>query len=117
MIFFAFPFLLMLVGLYALLFRENFIKKIIGLVVLSNGVHLLLITIGFRGSLETAMPPIMSLPELTQTFLTTAVDPIPQALVLTSIVINVSILALALAIAIQAYHHFGTLKTKEWREE
>lgn len=112
---YAFPFLLMLIGLFALLFRDNLVKKIMGLGVFTNGVHLLLITIGFRGSLGTATAPIMPLPTLTEHFLTTAVDPIPQALVLTSIVINLSILALGLGLSIHAYSHFGTLRTKEWK--
>jgi len=111
---FVFSFLLMLAGLFALLFRDNIIKKIIGLGVLTNGIHLLLITIGFRGTFETAIPPILPTPQTTATFLATAVDPIPQALVLTSIVINVSILALGLALSMHAYRQFGTLKTKEW---
>lgn len=114
MIVYIFPFLLMLIGLSALLFRTNLIKKIIGLGILTNGIHLLLITVGSRGAISTAVAPILSGPEVTPTFLATAVDPLPQAIVLTSIVINVSILALGLAIAIHAYRHFGTLRTNEW---
>jgi len=40
---------------------------------------------------------------------TPVVDPVPQALVLTAIVIGVGVLALALALAIQVYRHYGTL--------
>lgn len=116
MIVYIFPFLMMLFGIFALLFRDNLIKKIIGLGVLTNGIHLLFITLGFRGSIGTAIPPILSSPEVTGPFLSGAVDPLPQAVVLTSIVINVSIFALGLAIAIHAYRQFGTLKTREWGE-
>ena len=44
---------------------------------------------------------------------TAMVDPLPQALVLTSIVIDVGVLALALALAIRVHEAFGTLDTRE----
>ena len=114
MIPYIFPLIMAAIGISALLFRQNLIKKIIGLGVLTNSIHLLLITIGFRGSIRSAVPPILPTPEVTAQFLTTAVDPLPQAIVLTSIVINLSILAVMLAIAIHAYRQFGTLRTREW---
>jgi multicomponent Na+:H+ antiporter subunit C len=41
------------------------------------------------------------------------VDPVPQALVLTSIVIDMSVTALALIIIIWVYRRFGTAESKE----
>jgi len=38
---------------------------------------------------------------------------VPQALVLTAIVIGVGVLALALALAIQVYRHYGTLDVRK----
>ena len=117
MIPYVFPFLMILLGISALLFRDNLIKKVIGLGVLTNGTHLLLITLGFRGELETAVPPILPTPQVTGFFLANAVDPLPQALVLTSIVINLSIFALGLALAMHAYRRFGTLRTGGWEDD
>ncbi|MBA7666722.1 hypothetical protein ES703_74803 [subsurface metagenome] len=45
------------------------------------------------------------------------VDPVPQALVLTAIVIGVAVLALALSLAIRLYHHYGTLNLRKIREQ
>ena len=45
------------------------------------------------------------------------VDPVPQALVLTAIVIGLAVLALALSLAIRLFHHYGTLNLKKIREQ
>ena len=102
---------LMGLGIYCLVWKSNLVKKIIGLGIFAKAVHLLLITVGFRPG---GIPPIVT-PENIQTFASLSVDPIPQALVLTSIVIDLSITALALSIAILAYRHFKTLKTDKMR--
>ncbi len=45
------------------------------------------------------------------------VDPVPQALVLTTIVIGVAVLALALSLAIRLHHHYGTLNLHNIKEQ
>jgi multicomponent Na+:H+ antiporter subunit C len=45
------------------------------------------------------------------------VDPVPQALVLTAIVIGVAVLALALSLAIRLYQHYGTLNLRKIKEQ
>jgi len=94
---------------YCVAMKPNLIKKIIGLAIFTDAIHLLLITIGSR---ENGIPPIIT-PENVNTFSQFSVDPVPQALVLTSIVISLSITALALCIAIIAYRHFKTLDTEK----
>lgn len=106
--------LLVVLGVYCLMVKRNLIKLIIGLSVMTDGIHLLLISIGYRSG---GIAPIVT-SEFTdnlQAFAQRAVDPIPQALVLTSIVIGVCILALALSLAIYAYRHFGTLDVRKLR--
>jgi multicomponent Na+:H+ antiporter subunit C len=98
---------LILIGLYALVFKRNLIKMIIGITLIQSGVNLFLITLGYRkGSIApiyTSSPGgIMSLP-------------IPQALTLTSIVIGVAVLALMLSLVIQIYRHYGTLDVNKVR--
>ncbi|MEM3518797.1 MAG: NADH-quinone oxidoreductase subunit K, partial [Candidatus Hadarchaeales archaeon] len=80
---------------------------------LTDGIHLFLISLGYR-MVEGASAPIYVGGDLSQ-FAATAVDPLPQALVLTSIVINISVLAFALSLAIYAYRHFGTLDVTAFR--
>jgi multicomponent Na+:H+ antiporter subunit C len=99
--------LLAAVGIYCVVAKPNLIKKIIGLGIFINSVHLLLITMGFRNG---GIAPIVT-PENMGVFAAAAVDPLPQALVLTSIVIQLSVTALALSIAILAYRYLNTLDT------
>ena len=101
---------LIFIGLYIVLVKKNLIKVIIGLSIIDTGVNLFLITIGYiwRGT-----APIYSRPGLSAKAM---VDPVPQALVLTAIVIGVSVLALALSLAIKLYHHYGTLNLRKIKE-
>jgi multisubunit Na+/H+ antiporter MnhC subunit len=98
---------LILVGLYALVFKRNLIKMVIGITLIESGVNLFLITLGYReGStapIYTTSPGgIMSLP-------------VPQALTLTSIVIGVAVLALMLSLVIQIYRHYKSLDAEKMR--
>lgn len=115
---YAVAMLLISAGIYCLLIKRNLVKMLIGISVMTDGVHLFLISLGYRAG---GIVPIFnsevasSLPE----FVSRAVDPLPQALVLTSIVINICTTALALSLCIYAYRHYGTLnptKIKELRE-
>jgi multicomponent Na+:H+ antiporter subunit C len=91
---------LILIGLYGLMAKTNLIKKIIGLYILDSGVILYFISIGYRSN---ASAPILE-PGVEQ-----VVDPIPQALMLTAIVIGICITALALAITVKIYQKYHTL--------
>ena len=102
---------LILIGLYIILVKHNLIKVIIGLGILDTGVNLLLISVGY---VAKGTAPIFSTLGLDPKQM---VDPIPQALVLTAIVIGVAVLALALSLAIRLYQHYGTLNLREIRDQ
>jgi len=102
---------LIFIGLYILITRHNLIKMIIGLNILDTGVNLFIISLGYVNNGTAA---IFSKPNLNPRNM---VDPVPQALVLTAIVIGVAILALALALAIRLYHHYGTLDMRRIKEQ
>ncbi len=99
--------LMMALGIYCVVIRPNLIKKIMGLAIFTDAIHLFIINMGFR---ENGIPPIIS-PDNIGVFAMLSVDPVPQAMVLTSIVINFSITAFALGLSVIAYRHFGTLDT------
>ena len=101
----------MMVGIYAIVMKDNIIKKLIGLSVMANSIHVFLIALGYGAG---GIMPILQDLDL-QRFSMSAVDPVPQALVMTSIVINLSVLALGLSIAIMVYRKFGTLDTSRIR--
>lgn len=108
--------LLFSLGLYCLLYKRNLIKMIIGLEVMTNGIHLFLISLGYRAG---GGPAILSGELLANQniakFAAQAVDPVPQVLVLTSIVIDICIIALALSLAIHIYRNYDTLDPRKIR--
>lgn len=70
--------------------------------VIQSATYILLATIGFRTG--AAAPVFSDLPSGTRT-----VDPVVQALMLTDIVVEVTVVALLLALAIQTYKKTGQL--------
>jgi len=111
---YAVAMMLVALGLYCVIAKRNLIKMIMGLSVLTDGIHLFLISLGYRAGGTAPIVAGEMISDL-QGFASRAVDPIPQALVLTSIVINVCILALALSLAVHIYRNYGTLKPSEIR--
>lgn len=102
--------LLILVGLYGVVVSRNTLKIVIGLLIMEHGVHLLFILIGYRAD---GSPPIMDPGAAPATFAAGAVDPLPQALVLTSIVIGLGVLALMVALCVRLYERYGTFDVDE----
>ncbi len=103
-------FLLILVGLYGVVVNRNTVKIVISLLIMEHGVHLLLILIGYRSD---GAPPIMDPGTPSTIFSAGAVDPLPQALVLTSIVIGLGVLALMVALCVRLYERYGTFDVGE----
>lgn len=102
---------LIIIGLFTMLVKHNLIKVIIGLSLLETGVNLFLISIGY---ISKGTAPIFSNSSIE---IQRMVDPVPQALVLTAIVIGVAVLALALSLAIRLYQHYGTLDLRQIKEQ
>ena len=92
---------LMIIGLYAVLYRRNIIKIIMGLEIMEAAVNLFLIALGYR---KDAVAPIF-----TSSPGGTMVLPTPQALTLTAIVIGLATTALLLAFAVLIYQHHNTM--------
>ena len=94
-------FILFCIGLYCTIRKRNIIKIIIGLGVIEYAVNLFFVLVGYR---THGRAPILAKDQA----ITTMVDPIPQALVLTSIVIGLAVTSLIVAIAIRIYEKYGT---------
>lgn len=86
-----------------LMLRRSIIKLIFGTVVLSQAVHLLLFT---ASGLNQEKAPLI--PQGSYTTPANAADPLPQALILTAIVISFGLLAFCLAMARRADVMVGT---------
>jgi len=105
--------ILIVIGLYGTFFVDNVLKKIIALSALGNGVNLTLIAIGYTGGIVPIKAPEMEF----ALFSTLASYPLPQALVLTNIVIEASMLAIMLGLSIVFYKKYKTLKSSEILKE
>ncbi|WP_048149642.1 NADH-quinone oxidoreductase subunit K [Palaeococcus ferrophilus] len=104
-------FLLIFMGVYAFLYKRNLLKLVLALNVIDSGIHLLLVSFGYR--IEGNLLP--TAPIYTGYEGGAMVGPLPQALVLTSIVIGVCVLSLAVALTINAYRHYGSLDVNKLR--
>jgi len=101
---------LIVIGLFAAIFLDNIIKKIIGIAFIEEGVNLFIVALGYKsGGIVPIILPGMS----AEWFAANSAYPLPQALVLTTIVIGASTLAVMLAIAMVLYRKHGTLSASE----
>ena len=100
---------LFLVGLYAVVFKDNMIKKVLGLMFISDAVNLLLIAMGYRaeGIVPIILPGVDPL-----VFASRAAYPLPMALVLTNIVIAVATMSLILGLCVRIYQEKKTLSAR-----
>ena len=89
-------------GIYLML-RRRLAQLIIGLGLLSNGTNLLIFS---AGGLTRARPPVV--PQGAATLVGPYADPVPQALVLTAIVIGFGLLAFSLVLAHRVHVTVGT---------
>lgn len=96
------------VGLYMIIAKSNLIKKVLGLNVMQTSVFALLVT---SGMIDGADPPV-------RTAATSApfANPLPQAMVLTGIVVAVALTAVALALIVQIHADYGTIEVDELKE-
>jgi len=98
------------IGLFAAIFLDNIIKKIIGIAFIEEGVNLFIVTLGYKpGGIIPIILPGMN----ADWFAANSAYPLPHALVLTNIVIGASTLAVMLAIAMVLYKKHGTLSTSK----
>ena len=89
-------------GLY-LMMRRSIVKLILGLALLGHAANLLIFTIG---RLNHPRPPLIpaGAEQMTGSF----ADPLPQALILTAIVIGFGVQAFALVLLKRVYQTLGT---------
>ena len=102
---------LSLIGLFGMMMLQNVFRILLSLVLLEAGANLLLVLSGVRiGGVAPIITEGMSAGVVMN-------DPVPQALVLTAIVIGVGIQALALALIFRVKRNYGTLDLRKIREK
>jgi multicomponent Na+:H+ antiporter subunit C len=97
---------LFLVGLLGVVRSRNLIHLIVCLTVVQSSTYVLLLAVGYRTG--AAAPIFADIPVGTRT-----VDPIVATLTLTDVVVEATVAALLLALAVQAHKRFGTLDPDE----
>ena len=104
--------ILFVLGLYGIMTQRNVIKIIISLNILEIGLNLFIISVGY---VDGGIAPILTSQNNSSGL--NFVDPLPQALVLTAIVIGVGTTALGLALAKKMYEKYGTFEIDEMGAE
>jgi multisubunit Na+/H+ antiporter MnhC subunit len=106
-------FILILIGLFGALTNRNILRMIVAFTVADTGVNLVIVGVGYmRG--RTA--PILDSAVAAADAVARIIDPVPQALVLTAIVIGVGVTALMLAYAYKLYEKKHTLDIAKFTE-
>lgn len=101
--------ILFCVGIYGVLSKRNIIKIIVGLIIAEHAVNLFFILVAYR---RDGRAPILS----SEVSISQMVDPLPQAVVLTAIVIGLATTALLVALAMRLYGKYGTYDISKIRE-
>ena len=95
-------FILMMIGLFIVIGRKNFLKKIVGLTIFQTSVFLLYITFG---KITGGIAPI-----LTSSNSSIYSNPLPHVLILTAIVVGVATTALGLALVVRIHSTYGSIE-------
>ena len=100
---------LLIVGLYGVFVKGNYVKRMIGLGIFQSAVFLLFISMD---KVEGGTGPIFrGPPSPDQIF----ANPLPQVLILTAIVVGIAVTALGLAIAIRIREEYGSVEEADTR--
>ena len=100
---------LLMIGFYAVIAKDNLIKKLIGLSIFQAAVFLLYISMD---KVEGGTAPIIQPGAVDQIYS----NPLPQVLILTAIVVGISTTALGLGIVVRIKEEYGTIEEHDIQE-
>ncbi|MCK5766213.1 MAG: cation:proton antiporter subunit C [Bacteroidales bacterium] len=105
-------FILLLIGLWGIISQKNILKIIISFSIIDTSIHLILVSVGY---IKNRTAPIIDGPVTRADAAQQVTDPVPQALVLTAIVIGVGITALMLSYALKLYEKNKSLEIDKYK--
>lgn len=106
-------FALILLGVWGILTQKNMIKIIIGFSIFDTGLHVVMVGLGYmKGRTAPIIGEIVSASKAAEQI----VDPVPQALVLTAIVIGLGVTALMLAYAVKLHSYGKSLDISSYED-
>jgi multicomponent Na+:H+ antiporter subunit C len=108
----------MMIGLYAMIVKNNLVKKLVGMNIFQTAIILFYISIGYkRGAtipiIENAHGGHHGAPQAIEA--AAYINPLPHVLMLTAIVVSVATFGVALALAVKVYQRYQTLEEDEIR--
>jgi multicomponent Na+:H+ antiporter subunit C len=108
--------LLMMIGLYAMLAKNNLVKKVIGMSIFQTAIIVFYVSIGAK---EHATIPIIAHHGAAEAAIDVAhyANPLPHVLMLTAIVVSVGTLGVALALCLGIYRRYNSLEEDEIQEQ
>jgi multicomponent Na+:H+ antiporter subunit C len=99
---------LFVIGLWGVVSSRNLISTVLSLTVVQSSTYLVLLGVGYRAAGHA--PIVADLPVVSK-----LVDPTVQVLVLTDVVIEATVIALLLALVVQAHKRFGSIDPADLR--
>ncbi len=108
--------ILMMIGLYAMIAKNNLIKKLVGMNIFQTAIILFYVSIGFKR--EGTIPIIQGGGHGSHDAVIHAADyinPLPHVLMLTAIVVSVATFGVAMALCVKIYQRYQTLEENELR--
>jgi multisubunit Na+/H+ antiporter MnhC subunit len=109
----AVGFILLLIGIWGMLSQKNILKIIVSFTIFETGLNVILVSVGY---IRNKTAPILDSVELQINSAEKIVDPIPQALVLTSIVIGLGVTALLLVYALKMHKEKQSLIINDYKD-
>ncbi|HOP03924.1 MAG TPA: cation:proton antiporter subunit C [Tenuifilaceae bacterium] len=106
-------FVLMVIGIWGMLTQKNLIKIVIGFVLFDAGLNIAIVSIAY---IKNSTAPILDKAVDAANAAKLVADPLPQALVLTSIVIGLGVTALMLAYVLRMYKEKKSLDINSYTD-
>jgi multicomponent Na+:H+ antiporter subunit C len=105
-----------IIGLWGVISLPNLIRKVVALSFMNSAIILFFVHLASRTGTRA---PILSTEteEVLRTGTTSVADPVPQALMLTAIVVGICVVAVALVLVYRLYRRYGTLDIRELEEK
>ncbi|MCG8688492.1 MAG: cation:proton antiporter subunit C [Desulfobacterales bacterium] len=109
--------ILMMIGLYAMIAKNNLIKKVVGMSIFQTAIILFYVSIGYK---HNATIPIIQGDHghgAHDAAIQAAhyINPLPHVLMLTAIVVSVATFGVAMALCVKIYQRYQTLEEDELR--
>ncbi len=107
---------LMMVGFYAMIGKNNLVKKLLGMNIFQTAIILMFISSGVK---KGGLIPVLDKQAALEHGVNSALinNPVPHVLMLTAIVVSVSVTGVALALMQRIYRRYGSLEEDEILEK